>query len=174
MENAGGIILGDKDFVKGTAQAALYHTFFEKFVLELKGRMGLENAYGNSDEVPIYERFYAGGANTIRGYKERRVGPRDYGSDEPIGGEALLLGNVEVTFPVYEKILKGAIFYDVGNVWRRAEDLAIGGGYKHGIGAGIRVKTPIGPVKVDYGFPLVANYDDQRSGEFYFSMSRGF
>ncbi len=174
VEDAGGIFFGDKDFVKGTGSASFYHTFLEKFVLELKGRMGLEAAYGDSDEVPIYERFFAGGANTIRGYKERRVGPRDPGSNEPIGGEAIVLGNAEVTFPVFEKIIKGAVFFDVGNVWRRAEDFMMGGGYKSGTGVGVRVKTPIGPVKLDYGFPLTSNFDDDRGGELYFSMTRGF
>ena len=174
IEDAGGVFAGDKDFVKGTGTALYYHTFFEKFVLELKARAGLANAYGDSDEVPIYERFYAGGANTIRGYRERRVGPRDPGSDEPIGGEAIVVGNVEFTFPLYEKMLKGAVFYDVGNVWRRAEDFAFGGDYKYGLGVGLRVKTPIGPVSLDYGWPLVDNFDDDKKGEFYFKMSRGF
>jgi outer membrane protein insertion porin family len=146
----------------------------EKFVVELKGRGGWSNAYGSSDEVPIYERFFAGGANTIRGYKERRVGPRDPGSDDPIGGETLAVANAELTFPIYEKVLKGAAFYDVGNVWRRAEDWLVGGGYKHGIGLGVRVKTPLGPVKLDYGYPLVRQDGDSSTGEFYFSMSHGF
>lgn len=175
IEDAGGIFGGDKDFVKGTATAAYYHTFFERFILELKGRAGWASAYGGSDKVPIYERFYAGGANTIRGYKERKVGPRDTGSDEPIGGEALLIGNAEVTFPLYEKILKGAIFYDVGNVWEKAEDFMVGGGYKSGVGVGIRVNTPVGPFRLDYGYPIVKNNNDEsRNGEFYFSISRGF
>jgi len=174
IEDAGGAFGGDKGYLKGTASAAYYHTFFERIVLELKGRMGLGSAMWGSDEIPIYDRFYAGGANTIRGYKERRVGPRDPGSNEPIGGEAILLGNAEATFPIYEKILKGAVFYDVGNVWRRAEDFIAGGKYRAGVGVGIRVKTPIGPVRVDWGYPLVRNYEDDKTGEFYFSMSRGF
>lgn len=174
IEDAGGVFFGDKDFVRGVGTASYYHTFFEKFVVELKGRAGLANAYGDSDEVPIYERFFAGGANTIRGYKERRVGPRDPGSDEPIGGEAIIIGNIEATFPIYEKMIKGAVFYDVGNVWRRAEDFAVGGNYKAGVGVGLRIKTPVGPVRLDYGFPLVKNFEDAKRGEFYFSMSRGF
>jgi len=174
IKDAGGVFGGDKEFVEGTFSAAIYHTFFEKIVLELKGRGGLSNAYGKSEEVPIYERFFAGGANTIRGYKERYVGPRDPGSNDPIGGEAILIGNAELTFPVYENVLKGAVFYDVGNVWRRAEDFIAGGNYKSGVGVGIRVKTPVGPVKVDYGYPLNRNFEDKRTGEFYFSMSRGF
>lgn len=174
IEDAGGIFFGDKDFIRGTLTATYYHTFFEKFVLEVRGRGGLADAYGDSSEVPVYERFYAGGANTIRGYKERRVGPRDPGSNEPIGGEAIILGNVELTFPIYEKLLKGAVFYDVGNVWRRAGDFIAGGNYKAGAGVGVRVKTPLGPVRVDYGYPLVSNIDEEKMGEFYFSMSRGF
>lgn len=176
VEDAGGIFGGDKNYVKGTATAAFYHTFFDKFVMELKARAGWATAYGSSDEVPIYERFYAGGANTIRGYKERKVGPRDTGSDEPIGGDALFIGNAEVTFPVYEKILKGAIFFDFGNVWADTKDFLIGGGYKSGAGIGIRVNTPVGPFRLDWGYPLVKNNpnDDSKSGEFYFSVSRGF
>jgi outer membrane protein insertion porin family len=177
ITDAGGIFFGDKNFVKGTGTAAYYHTFFEKVVLELKGRAGFADAYGDSGSVPIYERFFAGGANTIRGYKERRVGPRDSGSNEPVGGDAILVGNVEVTFPIYEKMLKGAVFYDIGNVWRGPGDILSGdsaSSYKSGAGIGIRVKTPIGPVKVDWGYPLNSNYEDDRTGEFYFSMSRGF
>ncbi len=174
IEDAGGIFLGDKDFIKGTGLASYYHTFFEKFVLEVKGRAGLATSYGDSKEVPIYQRFFAGGANTIRGYAERKVGPRDPGSNDPIGGEAILVGNVELTFPIYEKLLKGAVFCDAGNVWRRAEDFIVGAKYKSGAGVGLRIKTPIGPVSLDYGYPLVRNFDDDRTGEFYFSMSRGF
>ena len=174
IENAGGIILGDKNFIKGTAGLSVYCTFFEKFTLEVKGRMGLESAYGDSDTVPIYERFFAGGINTIRGYKERRVGPRDPGSNEPIGGDSILLGNAELTFPLYENMLKGVIFYDIGNVWKRSNDFINGGNFKAGTGLGVRVKTPLGPVRVDWGYPLNTNYDDERTGEFYFSMSRGF
>lgn len=173
IENAGGMIGGDKDFIKGTAAASYYHTFFENFVLELRGRAGWADAYSNCQEVPIYERFYAGGQNTIRGYKERLVSPRDPGSNEPIGGEAILIGNAELTFPIYEKIIKGAVFYDMGNVWRRAGDFA-SGQYRAGAGVGVRVKTPVGPVRVDYGYPLIKNFEDERTGEFYFSMSRGF
>lgn len=176
VEDAGGIFGGDKNFIKGTATAAFYHTFFEKFVMELKGRAGWSSPYGDSNNVPIYERFYAGGANTIRGYKERMVGPRDSGTDEPIGGEALLVGNAEVTFPIYEKILKGAIFYDVGNVWAKSEDFLVGGGYKSGFGLGIRVNTPVGPFRLDYGYPLERKDDSgaSKNGQFYFSISRGF
>ncbi len=174
LEDAGGIFLGDKNFIKGTATAALYHTFFEKVVLELKGRVGMAGPYGDSHTVPTYERFYAGGQNTIRGYKERRVGPRDLNTNDPVGGEAIMVANAEVTFPIYEKVIKGAIFYDIGNVWERTGDFMKVADFKSGAGVGVRVKTPVGPVRVDWGYPLSANYDKNDAGEFYFSMSRGF
>jgi len=173
LENAGGPIGFDKDFWKIFFLASYYYTFFEKFVLELKGRTGIADAYWNSDNVPIYERFYVGGAYTVRGYRERRIGPRDSGSNAPIGGETMAVGNAEVTFPIYEKIIKGAVFYDVGNCWARYEDY-FKGGLKSGVGAGIRVKTPIGPLKLDCGYPLSDNHDDEKKLEWYFSVSHGF
>ncbi len=173
VEDAGGVFGGDKDFYKITGTAAYYKLFFDKFVLELKLKTGLANAYGDSSEVPIYERFYAGGGESIRGYGERRVSPRDPGSNDPVGGEAMLVGNAEVTFPLYEKLLKGAVFYDAGNTWRRIEDYG-SGALRSGIGVGIRIKTPLGPVKLDYGYPLNDNYDEEKKGQFYFSITRGF
>ena len=175
IEDAGGVFGGDKDFWKGTLAASYYHTFLDNIVLELKARAGFADAYSSTNDVPIYERFYAGGANTIRGYKERYVGPRDPSSSEPVGGDAILIGNVELTFPLYEKVLKDAVFYDIGNVWPKISDfLDDMSQFKSGAGIGIRVKTPLGPVKVDYGFPLSRNHDDKKEGQFYFSMSRGF
>ena len=175
IQDAGGAFGGDKNFWKGTLSGAFYYSFFDKVVLEAKARLGLADSYGSTDDVPVYERFYAGGANTIRGYKERYVGPRDSGSGEPIGGDAILIGNVEFTFPIYEKIIKGAVFYDIGNVMPRLKDFASEySQFKSGTGFGVRVKTPLGPVKVDYGYPLSKNFEDKREGQFYFSMSRGF
>ena len=173
LENTGGFLLGDKDYVKGYLWSSIYHSPIQKIVIELKGRAGLASEYSNTDKVPIYERFYAGGANTIRGYRERKVGPRDPDSNDPIGGNATLIGNVEVVFPLYEKIIKGAVFYDVGNVWSSIDDFAQGG-YKQGVGVGLRVKTPIGPLKLDWGYPLDENEGDPKEGEFYFSVSHGF
>ncbi|NQU95299.1 MAG: outer membrane protein assembly factor BamA [Candidatus Omnitrophica bacterium] len=173
IENTGGFLFGDKDFVKGYSSNSYYYSPWKKIVIEFKGRAGLATPYSNTDKVPIYERFYAGGANTIRGYLERRVGPRDPSSNDPIGGEALLVGNIEAIFPIYEKVIKAAVFYDVGNVWSKLDDFAQGG-YKQGAGIGVRVRTPIGPLKLDWGYPLTDNEDDKKEGRFYFSVSHGF
>ena len=173
LENTGGFLAGDRDFFKGNFWSSFYYSPIEKIVVELRGKAGIANPYSNTDKIPIYERFYAGGATTIRGYRERYVGPRDTASNTPTGGEAMLVGNVELSFPIYEKIIKGAIFYDVGSVWEDLEDFGQGD-YKQGVGTGIRIKTPIGPLRLDWGYPLDENYDDPQEGEFYFSVSHGF
>jgi outer membrane protein insertion porin family len=173
FENTGGLLAGDKDFYKSYFSSKFYYSPINNIVIEFKGRAGLANNYGDTDKVPIYERFYAGGANTIRGYRERKIGPRDPSSSDPIGGEATLVGNIELMFPIYEKVIKGAVFYDIGNVWDEMEDFAQGS-YKQGTGVGVRLKTPIGPLKLDWGYPLSDNQGDEKEGRFYFSMSHGF
>jgi outer membrane protein insertion porin family len=179
LEDAGGFLGGDKDFYKFYGYGSFYHSIIENVVLEVKGSGGMVQNYGKSDEVPIYERFFAGGARTIRGYKERGVGPRDKGTNTALGGEAMVLGTVEVSFPIFKKLIKGAVFFDTGNVWEEASFKEITGakddlGFKSGAGVGVRVKTPIGPVKLDWGYPLSDNYDDKKEGQFYFSVTHGF
>jgi len=184
LENAGGFIGGDKDFVKGYMHTSYFYPVPVPYlmqdylkwkrgdiVLELKGRGGYVEKYADSNSVPIYERFYAGGATTIRGYGQRKVGPRDTSDDAvAVGGNYMLIGNIEMMFPLYQKIIKGAVFFDIGDVWSNSQNP----GFKSGAGIGVRVKTPLGPLQLDWGYPLNKNHNDKQRGEFYFSMSHGF
>lgn len=172
VEGAGGPFQGDKDFIKWYGFSTLYIPPIEKHVIELSLRAGAVGAYGDSDSVPIYERFFAGGADSVRGFKERSIGPRDPSTNDPLGGEAMLVGSAEYTFPVFE-FLKGAVFFDAGNVWEKEGDLGQGG-YKYSTGAGVRVKTPVGPVKLDYGYPLKVDSWQKKKGRIHFSLSRAF
>ncbi|OGX18187.1 MAG: outer membrane protein assembly factor BamA [Omnitrophica WOR_2 bacterium RBG_13_44_8b] len=173
-ECAGGPFAGDKDFMKFFGRASHYLPLLRGSVLEFRGRIGLAKPYGDSERIPIYERFFAGGAYTIRGYEERKVGPIDPVSEDPLGGEALLVGNIEYTYPVFS-FIKLASFYDAGNVWSRMGDLA-SGGFKSGVGLGVRIKTPIGPIMLDYGVPLnkEPGEETKSNGRFHFNMSHGF
>ncbi|MBN1872255.1 MAG: outer membrane protein assembly factor BamA [Candidatus Omnitrophica bacterium] len=174
LENAGGVFGGDKDFVKYGIYGNKYISFFDKkLVLELSSSLSLADSYGDTDKVPIFERYYAGGGNSVRGYKERYIGPRDATTNEPIGGNSRLLSSAEITFPLVEKVIKGAVFVDGGEVWEEIPD-TFSTTLKFGTGIGARVKTPLGPVKLDYGWPLSDNHDDEKKGRFYFSMSHGF
>ena len=172
-EVAGGFLGGTKDFNKFFALATQYFPVFGKCVLKFQARAGLVMPFKEEDKVPIYERFYAGGANTIRGYEERSVGPIDPLTADPVGGETLFVANIEYTVPLLD-FLKGALFIDTGNVWTESSDFG-SGGFMTGVGFGVRVKTPIGPLKLDYGFPLDTQPGKKdREGRFHFSMSHGF
>lgn len=173
VEVAGGPLGADRDFLKYFLSDTVYFTpFREGQVLALGARAGIVHEYGDTGQVPIFERFFAGGTNTIRGYEERDVGPKDISSGDPIGGEALLVGGVEYIFPIVE-ILKGVLFYDIGNVWSETSDMGQGG-YRSGAGIGVRVKTPIGPVSLDFGFPINPDSLQDDSGRFHFNISRSF
>ncbi len=173
LDFAGSWLGGDKDFIRYQTSNSVFIPLKWKSVLEFRLRAGVVDAISDSNKVPIFERFFAGGASSIRGYDERDVGPLDTAVLDPIGGEAMLVGNIEYTIPVIQYI-KLAAFYDIGNVWADIKDFG-GGNFKSGVGLGLRVKTPIGPINLDYGYPL----DDvpteaDREGKFYFSVSRGF
>src|SRR5712692_4979668 len=125
----------------------------------------------DKDPVPLFERFYLGGSNSLRQFKSLQVSPRD-STGTRVGGNAELLGTIEYQIPLFFGI-KAAIFYDVGNVW--GPDIAGGSkidltDVRHGVGAGFRWNSPFGPIRVDYGIKL-----DQKKGESFgnFNFSAG-
>ena len=90
-----------------------------------------------------------------------------------MGGNAYWILNIEEVFPVYPNLIKGALFYDVGNVYETISDFGKGG-TASGAGAGVRIKTPIGPIKLDMGYPLSDIAGEKKKARFYFSISQGF
>ena len=184
IDFAGGPFGGDKDYWKFFGRASHYFPMPRGAVLEIRGRLGLAQPYGNTEKIPIYERFFAGGAYTIRGYDERKIGPVDPNTHDPLGGAAMAVGNVEYTYPLFS-FLKVAAFYDIGNVWEKLGDIFSSrntdnplntGKLKAGIGLGLRIKTPIGPIMLDYGIPMdkEPGESSKKSGHFHFSASHGF
>ncbi|MDD4954116.1 MAG: outer membrane protein assembly factor BamA, partial [Candidatus Omnitrophica bacterium] len=174
LDWAGGPLAGDKDYWKFFGRASHYFPLPKNSTLELRGRVGISDTYGDSEEIPIYERFFAGGAYTVRGYEERKIGPFDPSSKDPLGGESEIIGNIEYTYPLLD-FIKVATFYDTGNVWAKSSDIG-SGGFKSSFGLGFRIKTPIGPIMLDYGIPLnkASGEDNKDSGRFHFSASHGF
>jgi outer membrane protein insertion porin family len=180
FELAGGPFGGDKDFWKLNSRFSHYFPLPKDSALEIRARVGVGESYGDSGEIPIYERFFAGGAYTIRGYEERSIGPVDPLTNDPLGGEALLVGNMEYTIPLYRATdnsfkINMAAFYDTGSVWAKLSNLGSGSFYS-GIGFGVRLKTPIGPIMVDYGIPLDKSpgEQDKGSGRVHFSAGHAF
>ena len=174
VQVAGGPFSGDKDFLKFFGRGSKYFPLWLNSVLELRLRLGIVDAYGDSEDVPIYERFFAGGAYTIRGYEERKIGPYDRITKDPLGGNSLLIGNIEYTYPLFD-FLRTAVFFDSGNVWEKTSDLG-SGGFKSSFGFGLRLKTPLGPISLDYGIPLNKEPGEEKksNGRFHFSVGYGF
>ena len=129
------------------------------------------STWAGASEVPLFDRLYLGGANNLRGFKFRDVGPKDENGD-PIGGNTLARLTVEYTFPIIDKI-RGAIFYDVGFDNAGTYDFA-GSNVNSDIGLGVRLDLPIGPVRIDYGFPLQKDEFSSGSGKFNFNIGYQF
>lgn len=156
-------------FVRGFFQNSSFYSFGRDFVFARSTRFGIEQVFGDSSEidVPLPERFFAGGGQSLRGFSLNQAGPRDPTTGFPIGGLALLVFNQELRFPMKLPIignrLGGTIFYDGGNVfsdvnhinldWKSKSDTELNY-FTHTVGFGVRYPTPIGPVRVDIGYLL--------------------
>lgn len=149
---------GSESFVRFFGEHARVHpipllpdTFFA-----LDVRVGLAWPYGASFAIPISERFFAGGSTTLRGFGFEQAGPRApdpnrSGQTRPTGGNALAILNGELRFPLVRALrLRGAAFYDGGNVFARVSDFRLSD-FSHTLGVGLRIKTPIGPLRLDWG-----------------------
>jgi outer membrane protein insertion porin family len=125
-------------------------------VFALDTRLGLAWPYGRSFALPISERFFAGGSTTLRGFGFEQAGPRDPdpdrpGQTRPQGGNALAILNAELRFPILSALrLGGAVFYDGGNIFARVSDFSFRD-FAHTLGFGLRIRTPIGPLRLDFG-----------------------
>lgn len=127
-----------------------------KHVLSFTGRVGFGDGFGGTGDIPIFERFFAGGTGSIRGFRYRTVGPRWLVDDTPLGGQTLLTGTVEYTFPIVmvEESLRGVVFYDVGTVTADTADFDLAT-LRQSVGVGLRLKLGEQlPLAFDFGFPI--------------------
>lgn len=166
-ELAGQIFGGDFDFDKYVFDSEFYYPIFEtetklKHVLSLQLNVGWAEPKGDSETVPTFERFYAGGRGSIRGFEFRGVGPQENG--DPVGGLALFFMSVEYTFPLFTKILRGAVFWDIANL-TLGHDEFFHTKFRNTIGVGVRFMIPQLsniPVAIDFGFPMTKEDEDDR------------
>ena len=196
-EIAGGPLGGDTDFYKVEFRGAQYWSpteqfkftsgledFFKGHVLELSGRLGVVEAYGDGDRgrkdrVPMFDRHFLGGAYSLRGSKYREVGPRDLVSNEPLGGGTYWYGSADYSVPIIDR-LRFAVFYDVGMVYTDAYSFDPKqyptGLYNDNYGVGLRLNLPIGPLRLDYGIPISRAEGASSGGRFQFTVgySRDF
>jgi len=150
IQNAGGILGGDNSFVKVLGETSWFFPLPLKTVLNLRGKLGMIMPYSGK-QTPIYEKFFVGGLNTVRGFEYGVAGPLDI-NGEPIGSKKMAVFSSELTFPLSRDIgLKGALFFDIGKGFDKIKDITP---LKFGIGPGIRWLSPFGPIHVDVGFNL--------------------
>jgi len=171
LEVGGFVLGGDADFLKTRLETAWFLDWLQPTVLALGLRLGLATPFGDTADLPIEKRFFAGGATTVRGYRERRLGPLD-ARGNPAGGNGLAVFNVEWRFPIW-RWFGGAVFFDTGAVTAEVDDLAPDE-LRSGVGAGLRLSTPVGPVRVDVGYPLDRVERQDQKPRVYLSIGHPF
>jgi outer membrane protein assembly complex protein YaeT len=156
-------LFGSKtSFTRVLGRNATYHRLTRDVIVARSLSIGVINRISAMD-VPLPERFFAGGATSHRGFNENQAGPRDLLTGFPIGGKALLVNNTEVRFPLIGDDIGGVFFHDAGNVYSNASsvsfrfkqrDLEDFNYMVHAVGFGIRYRTPIGPIRLDLAYSI--------------------
>ena len=162
-------LLSEATFSKFLGQYSYYAKLPGGQSIASSVRLGLAEPFGETEQVPLPERFFAGGDSTLRAFPRDELGPKDGGL--PSGGEALFLFNQEYRFPIWQQ-LKGVVFYDAGNVFRTLDAFDLEE-IRHGAGGGLRVETPIGPLRFEYGYKLDREPGESR-GAFFISIGSAF
>jgi outer membrane protein insertion porin family len=167
---AGGPLAGKTDIYGFSLEGAKYFNFKWDTILTINAEIGNVTTWAGGDRVPIFDRLYLGGANNLRGFRFRDVGPKD-DDGQPIGGLSLARATIEYTFPVIDKV-RGALFYDVGMVGEGS--YSYNGDLNSDIGIGVRLELPIGPVRIDYGIPVQTDPFNNSGGRFQFNIGYQF
>ena len=180
--------LGGKKFTKAIVDSRWYFPFKWGTAFMTRGSAGYVRGYGG-DEVPVFERFFLGGLDTLRGFEDRMVGPRggsenmpvDYIDGKPVyltgdavvGGEKMAFCNFEYLFPLIKAAkIRGLVFFDMGSSWGGpGEDTSFD--LRKSVGFGVRWNSPFGPLRIEWGLNLSPK-EDEKSSEFGFSAGAGF
>src|SRR5438477_7311811 len=168
---AGGFLGGDTQIYGWDLEASQYFHFKWDTILLFNGEIATVSKWGSGTEVPIFNRLYLGGSNNLRGFDFRDVGPHDI-NGEPLGGNSMARATVEFTVPIIAKA-RAAIFYDTGFV--NSDSWSFGfNDIASDIGVAVRLDLPIGPLRIDYGYPLQKDGATTNGGKFNFNVGYQF
>ncbi|MGE5212238.1 MAG: outer membrane protein assembly factor BamA [Nitrospirota bacterium] len=164
----GGFLGGDTQIYGLDLEGSQYFHLPWDTILLINGEVATVSQWGAGSDVPIYERLFLGGSNNLRGFPFREVGPKDE-NGEPKGGKSMARTTIEWTFPIIEKA-RGAVFYDMGFV--NSDPWSFGfNNMASDIGIGLRLDLPIGPLRLDYGYPVMR---DGYNGGGHFNFNVGY
>ncbi len=166
----GSFLGGEQESYGLSAEAWQYFHLPGDTIFLINAEAATIDSTGSSSFIPVYNRLYLGGANTLRGFKYRDVGPKDE-KGEPVGGHTMVRFTLEYTFPIISRV-RGAVFYDLGAVSEDAFDF--GGDLNSNIGAGLRLDLPIGPIRLDVGFPIQTDEFNDSGARFNFNVGWQF
>jgi outer membrane protein insertion porin family len=180
VEYAGGLLQGDVNYYKPTFSSSYNLKLFSiddyPFVMAIGNRFGFVGRFGDTKKVPVYEKYFIGGAETVRGYSNNgQIGPLN-------GGRVYDVANIEFKFPLARErrrtIVQFAMFFDIGNSWDAFDNISgrVGTGrtdLKAGAGFGIRFTTPAFPIRLDWGYGFNHKPGEQRS-DIYFTLGNLF
>jgi len=179
----GGALAGTDNFVKAILDSAWFHPVVGDLVFHWHGQLGAVGQNLGDEEIPVTERFALGGSGTVRGYSQRKITPLDGDSGAVYGTKEAFM-NLELTYPLSKKMgIYGTGFFDAGNTWKEGESWfssssrgGIAGpslGLYKSVGAGILWYSPMGPLKIEYGYGLDDLYDSSNN-KVEFNMGRSF
>jgi outer membrane protein assembly complex protein YaeT len=138
-----------------------YHPIGKEIVIARTLQFGYIQRLGGLAEIPLGERLFAGGATSNRAFPDYQAGPRDLETGFPLGGNAMLFHSTELRFPLFGDNVGGVLFHDMGNVYSSIDDISFRyhqQNYQdfnylvHAVGFGIRYRTPVGPIRVDFSY----------------------
>jgi len=167
---AGGPLGAETDIYGTRIRSGQHWELFGGTVLNLRGQIESVDYFGDTTHVPLFDRLFMGGPNTLRGFEYRDVGPKDK-NNEPIGGNSSLYATLEYTVPIWSKV-RGAVFYDWGVVNLDTLDFDPSA-YNDDWGIGIRLDLPGFPLRLDYAWPMTYYEDKGQDGKGRFNFQIG-
>jgi outer membrane protein insertion porin family len=168
---AGGFLGGTEEIYGLAVEARQYFLLWKDTILVLHGEIASVDTWGDGDRVRIFDRLFLGGSNDLRGFDYRDVGPKDI-NGEPLGGQTKAAFTIEYTVPIIEKA-RAAVFYDTGFVNVAPWDFSTQDVVSD-VGVGLRLDLPIGPLRIDYGWPLQKQKGTGDGGKFNFNVGYQF
>jgi len=150
--------LSDLTFYNASLSHEQYIQLPFKFFTRHSATIGYVDGYGKKNDVPPYELYFAGGANTVRGYRDGSLGPRDFPNNNPFGGRLRATAQNDLVLPIPvvsdNKTTRASVFYDVGNVYKTPGDFSVST-LRQAYGLSFSFFTPIlGLLSLSYAFPL--------------------